>query len=81
MRRENSQPVGREILCHPNRVKIDYLWRFTMPINCAVYRDEIVRIGDFSSVFVEKISIHKDFDKRINCSPRYDRQFFLKNHD
>jgi hypothetical protein len=47
-----------------------------MPINCAIYRDKIVKIGDFSSVFFEKISIHKDFDERIMCSPGYDRNFF-----
>jgi hypothetical protein len=40
------------------------------------YRDKIVKIGHFSSVFFKKTLIHKDFDEIIICSPQYNRRFF-----
>jgi len=50
--------------------------RFSSRLILRFYRDKIVKIGDFSSVFFKKTLIHKDFDEIIICSPQYNRRFF-----
>ncbi len=60
--------------------KIPWKWailsRFSSRLIVRFYRDKIVKIGDFSSVFFKKTLIHKDFDEIIICSPQYNRRFF-----
>ncbi len=60
--------------------KIPWKWailsRFSSRLIVRFYRDKIVKIGNFPSVFFKKTLIHKDFDEIIICSPQYNRRFF-----